>query len=64
VRGEFNKKTSELKDRTGQYYSIWVKNIREYLQRLTANAIVATILVFNPASSDTVETEGRQTKQC
>ncbi len=22
VRGEFNKKTSELKDRTGQYYSM------------------------------------------
>jgi hypothetical protein len=34
------------------------------LERLTANAKVATILFLIPASSDIVESEGRQTKQC
>ncbi len=33
-------------------------------QRLTANAEVATVLGSIPASSDTVESEGRQMKQC
>jgi hypothetical protein len=34
----------------------------EWLERLTANAKVET--VFSPAFSDTVESEGRQMKQC
>jgi hypothetical protein len=34
------------------------------LERLTANAKVATILGSLPASSDTMESEGRQMKQC
>ncbi len=34
------------------------------LERLTANAVVATVLGSTPASSDTVESEGRQMKQC
>ncbi len=32
--------------------------------RLTANAVVATVLGSVQASSDTVESEGRQMKQC
>ncbi len=36
----------------------------EWLERLTANAAVATVLGSIPASSDTVESEGRQMKQC
>ncbi len=34
------------------------------LERLTANAEVATVLDSFLASSDTVESEGRQMKQC
>jgi hypothetical protein len=34
------------------------------LDRLTANALVATVLGSIPASSDTVESEGLQMKQC
>ncbi len=36
----------------------------EWLGRLTANAVVLTILGSIPASSDRVESEGRQMKQC
>jgi hypothetical protein len=36
----------------------------QWLERLTANALVATVLGSIPASSDTVESEGRQMKQC
>ncbi len=32
--------------------------------RATANALVATVLGSIPASVDTVESEGRQMKQC
>ncbi len=39
-------------------------DIAERLERLTANAVVATALGLIPASSDTVESEGRQMKQC
>jgi hypothetical protein len=35
-----------------------------WFQRLTANAKVETVLGSIPASSDTVESEGRQMKQC
>jgi hypothetical protein len=34
-----------------------------WLERLTASGIVATVLGSIPASSDTVESEGRQIKQ-
>ncbi len=34
------------------------------LKRLTANAVVAIVLGSIPASSDTMESEGRQMKQC
>jgi hypothetical protein len=37
---------------------------REMLERLTANAMVATVLGSIPASSDTVESEGQKMKQC
>jgi hypothetical protein len=37
---------------------------RERLERLIANAKVATVLGSIPASSDTVDSEGRQMKQC
>jgi hypothetical protein len=33
-------------------------------QRMKANAEVATVLGSIPSSSDTVESEGRQMKQC
>ncbi len=35
-----------------------------WLERLTANAPVATVLGSIPASVGTVESEGRQMKQC
>ncbi len=35
-----------------------------WLERITSNAKVATILFLIPASSDIVESEGRQMKQC
>jgi hypothetical protein len=35
-----------------------------WLERLAFNAKVATVLGTIPASSDTVESEGRQMKQC
>jgi hypothetical protein len=38
-------------------------DLAEWLERLTANAGVATVLGSIPASSDTVESEGRQMKQ-
>ncbi len=36
----------------------------EWLERLTANAEVATVPGSIPASSDTAESEGRQMKHC
>ncbi len=39
-------------------------DLAEWLERLTAKAKVATILGSIPSSSDTVESKGRQTKQC
>jgi hypothetical protein len=39
-------------------------DLAEWLEHLTASAIVATVLNSIPASSDTVESEGRQIKQC
>ncbi len=50
---------------------VWMRSSRvwmwysraEWLERLTANAVVATVLGSIPASSDTVGSEGRQMKQ-
>jgi hypothetical protein len=39
-------------------------HLAEWLEPLTANAEVATVPGLIPASSDTVEYEGRQMKQC
>jgi hypothetical protein len=39
-------------------------DLAERLERLTANAKVATVLGSIPASFDTVESKGRQMKQC
>ncbi len=39
-------------------------DLAEWIERLTANAEVATVLGSILASSDTVESEGRQMKQC
>jgi hypothetical protein len=39
-------------------------DLAEWLERLTAIAAVATVLVSITASSDTVESERRQMKQC
>jgi hypothetical protein len=41
-----------------------VRYLAEWLERLPANAVVATVLDSIPASSDTVKFEGRQMKQC
>jgi hypothetical protein len=38
-------------------------DLAEWLERLTANVIVATFLGSIPAGSDTVESEGRQIRQ-
>jgi hypothetical protein len=43
-------------------YSGW--DLAEWLERLTVNVAVATVLGSIPASSDTAESEGRQMKQC
>jgi hypothetical protein len=42
---------------------LWM-SLDEWLERLTANAVVATVLGSISASSNSVESEGRQTKQC
>ncbi len=39
-------------------------DLAEWLERLAANANFATVLGSSPASSDTVQSEGRQMKQC
>ncbi len=39
-------------------------DVSEWLERLTVNAEVTTIPGSIPASSDTLEYEGRQMKQC
>jgi hypothetical protein len=39
-------------------------DLAKWLERLTANAEVATVLVSIPAFSDTVESEGPQMNQC
>jgi hypothetical protein len=45
-----------------QLFSRW--DLAEWLERLSANAEAATVLGSIPASSYTVESEGRQMKQC
>jgi hypothetical protein len=39
-------------------------DVAEWLERLTANAKIATVLGSIPASSVTAESEGKQMKQC
>ncbi len=41
-----------------------IKDLAEWLERLTASAEVASVLGSFPASSDTYESERRQMKQC
>jgi hypothetical protein len=41
----------------------WGRDLAEWLERLTANAEVATVLNYIPASPDTVECEWLQIKQ-
>jgi hypothetical protein len=50
---------------------VWVRDLAEFrwdlaelLERLAVNTKAATVLGSIPASSDTVESEGRQMKQC
>ncbi len=47
-------------------YYIFIKTfyLAKWLERLAVNAKVATVLGSILASSDTVESEGRQMKQC
>jgi hypothetical protein len=50
-------------DRGGVPYKFgW--DLAEWLERLTANAVVATVLSSISASSDIGKSEGRQMKQC
>ncbi len=53
-----------LHDHSNFFYKDFRWDLAELLERLTANAVVATIQGSIPASSDTVESEGRQMKQC
>ncbi len=49
----------------GEYKKKWCGlDLADWLERLTANAAVATVMGSISASSDTVESEGRQMKQC
>ncbi len=50
--------------RGGWYYAKCGWDLAERFGRLTVNAKVATVLGSIPASSDTVEYEKRQIKQC
>ena len=50
------------KNLQGNFIERW--DLAEWLERLTANANVTIVLVSIPASSDTVEFEGRHMKQC
>jgi hypothetical protein len=43
---------------------MWMRSDRLVRERLTANAKVAAVLGSTPASSDTIESEGRHAKQC
>ncbi len=54
----------EIKPRHGWDLAKYGWDLNEWLERLTANAEVETVLGWIPASSDTVEYEGRQMKQC
>ncbi len=47
----------------GRYTVNWMR-LAEWLERLTVNAVVVSVLGSIPESSDTVESEGRQMKQC
>ncbi len=46
------------------WFSKCAWDLAEWLERLTANTKIATVLGSIPASSDTVESEERQMKQC
>ncbi len=50
------------RENTVNFHGRW--DLPEWLERLTVNALVATVLGSIAASSDTVESEGRQMKQC
>jgi hypothetical protein len=43
---------------------VWMRSSQVLIERLKANSVVATVLSSILASSDTVESEGRQMKQC
>jgi len=57
-----NAERKKVKETMSQYWMGW--DLAEWLERLTDNAVVATVLRSIPASSTTVESEGRQMKQC
>jgi hypothetical protein len=62
------RKSTEIKQctRDGNHGNIlWMRSsLVVRLERLIANAEVATVLSSIPASSDSVESNGRQMKQC
>jgi hypothetical protein len=54
-------KSTKVLEGKGQFF--WI-DLAEKSEHLTANAKVATVLDSIPASFDTLESEGRQMKQC
>ncbi len=48
----------------GRKFQLWMRSSSIGLERLAANAKVATALGSLPTSSDTVEPAGRRVKQC
>ncbi len=66
-KGKSIQETKSLQGRVIQITlvrKVQMDEITKWLERLTANAEVVTVLCSIPASSDTVESEGRQMKQC
>ncbi len=51
-------------DKYGGSSELWMISIAEWLEGLTANAEVATVLASTPASSDIVASEGWEIKEC
>ncbi len=64
VNGQYTNVTWDPPRYLGQpKIDVYIKGIAEWLERLTANADVSNVLGSITASSDTVESKGRQIKQ-
>jgi hypothetical protein len=56
-------RTKKILEVSTNYVLLW-RDLAEWLERLAVNAKVATVLGSIPASTDTVEPQRRQLKQC